>query len=211
MVCDLRDVRGAGSAARSDALHALYLAMELAATGGTPRTFLIAAPGADGSDKKLAAALAEWLRSMGQPVLSIDAAAPHNAIAGPSGRHPERVLSDTDRARTIVAEPADQQRTEAGRGIGANVTGPLATSRSVADLLAAASKEYAAVVITAPPILARSDAMLLGRAVDMCVLVARRGKTRRRAVIAAIQRLREAGARIDGVVLTRNRGEMTMD
>jgi hypothetical protein len=204
VVSDLRDARGPGSAAQSDVLYSLKLAMELAATGGAPRTFLIAAARADGSDKQLAAALAEWLSSTGLRVLSIDATAPDSTIARPGGWHFEEVLADGDRARAFLAEHADQQQTEVSRRIAADYAGPLATSRSVADLLAAASKEYAAVVITAPPILARYHAMLLGRAVDICVLAARSGTTPRHAVMAAIQRLRDAGARIDGVVLTRD-------
>jgi Mrp family chromosome partitioning ATPase len=203
-VWDLRDARGPGSAAQSDALHALSLAMELAATGGAPRTFLIAAAGADGSDKQLAAALAEWLSATGLRVLAIDATAPASTMARSGGWHLEEVLADADRARALPAEHADPQQTAVSRGITADVAGPLATSRSVANLLAAATKEYAAVVIRAPPVLERSDAMLLGRAVDICVVAARSGATPRHAVLAAIQRLRDAGARIDGVVLTRN-------
>lgn len=204
MVWDLQDAQEQGSAAQCDALQALSLAMELATTGGTPRTFLITAAKADGSDKLLAAALAEWVGSTGQRVLSIDAAAPDLTIAPSGGWYLERALADADSARKFLAEHAGQQHAKLARGIAAGDAGPLASSRSFADLLAAASKEYALILITAPPVLARSDALLLGRAVDVCVLAARSRTTPRRAVMAAIQRLREARARIDGVVLARN-------
>jgi capsular exopolysaccharide synthesis family protein len=66
------------------------------------------------------------------------------------------------------------------------------------DLLNA---EYNLVIIDSPPLLAASDAMILGRNADGVLLVIRAGKTEKLAAQHAVQQLNNVGARIIGAVL----------
>ncbi len=63
-------------------------------------------------------------------------------------------------------------------------------------------QQYGAVVIDTPPILAMADALLFARLVDHTVLVCRWERTGRVAVQGCIERLRSAGAKMSGVVLS---------
>lgn len=59
------------------------------------------------------------------------------------------------------------------------------------------------VIIDSPPILAVTDAVILGTRVDSVLLIANSGDTRRNQLKQAVQRLREVNANIAGVVLNR--------
>ena len=63
-------------------------------------------------------------------------------------------------------------------------------------------QQYGAVVIDTPPILAMADALLFARLVDHTVLVCRWDHTGRAAVQGCIDRLRSAGAKMAGVVMS---------
>ena len=63
-------------------------------------------------------------------------------------------------------------------------------------------QQYGAVVIDTPPILAMADGLLFARLVDHTVLVCRWERTGRVAVQGCIDRLRTAGAKMSGVVLS---------
>src|SRR5205085_2988681 len=57
------------------------------------------------------------------------------------------------------------------------------------------------VVLDTPPLLAASDAAVLGRIADGVVMVVRAGQTQRGAVQESVQQLTNVGARIIGTVL----------
>jgi len=63
-------------------------------------------------------------------------------------------------------------------------------------------QQYGAVVVDTPPLLAMADALLYARLVDHTVLVCRWDHTGRAAVQACLDRLRAAGARMAGVVMS---------
>lgn len=70
--------------------------------------------------------------------------------------------------------------------------------RATLDLL---SKEFDLVILDTPPLLAASDAALIGRVVDGVVLVVRAGQTERDAAKQAVRSLATGRARILGAVL----------
>jgi Mrp family chromosome partitioning ATPase len=68
------------------------------------------------------------------------------------------------------------------------------------DLLAT---RFDYVIIDSPPVLAVTDAVIIGTRVDSVLLIASSGDTRGNQLKQAVQRLREVNANIAGVVLNR--------
>ncbi len=74
------------------------------------------------------------------------------------------------------------------------------SSQAFVELLAWADSVYDRVIVDCPPILAVSDAQIVGQLVDGAILVVRPEKNHRRAVIRAVESFQSAGCRVLGVV-----------
>ncbi len=70
------------------------------------------------------------------------------------------------------------------------------------ELLAAMKQTYKIIVIDSPPLLAIADGFVHASVVDQTVFVCRWQQTSRRAVTASLDRLRQYGARVAGLVVT---------
>ncbi len=79
----------------------------------------------------------------------------------------------------------------------------LLASERFSDLLAWAETVYDQVLVDAPPVLAASDAAIIGRLVDGVVLVVRPDKNQRRLVVRAAESFAALGAAMLGVVINR--------
>ena len=75
-------------------------------------------------------------------------------------------------------------------------------SKKMSELLEYLTKGYDYIVIDSPPVLPVADPLLLSRFVDSTLFVVRSGETRKPAAKEAIARLRRAGARIAGMIVT---------
>lgn len=76
----------------------------------------------------------------------------------------------------------------------------LLSGKAFVDLLAWADSLYDRVVVDCPPVLAVSDAQIVGQSVDGAILVVRPEKNPRRSVIRAVESFHHAGCRVIGVV-----------
>jgi polysaccharide biosynthesis transport protein len=76
----------------------------------------------------------------------------------------------------------------------------LLSSQTFVELLAWADSVYDRVIVDCPPILAVSDAQIVGQLVDGAIIVVRPEKNHRRAVIRAVESFQSAGCRVLGVV-----------
>ena len=77
------------------------------------------------------------------------------------------------------------------------------TSRNFSMLLEQAGKKCDLLIIAAPPVMMSADAIYLGRQADFVLHVVRWNSTPRRAVLAALDRLRNFGIPVHGVILSR--------
>jgi polysaccharide biosynthesis transport protein len=77
----------------------------------------------------------------------------------------------------------------------------LLSSGRMRELIETLSERFDVVIFDTPPILAASDAAVLGSAVDGVVMVVRAGKTERDAAQQSIQQLMNVGAHVVGAVL----------
>jgi Mrp family chromosome partitioning ATPase len=78
----------------------------------------------------------------------------------------------------------------------------LASDRTKATLYELAEM-YDMVLIDSPPVLAVTDALVLTKFVDVVVVVASKGSTSRRGIVAAFDELAKVAAPIGGLVLNR--------
>ena len=76
----------------------------------------------------------------------------------------------------------------------------LLSSKAFVELLAWADSQYDRVIVDCPPVLAVSDAQIIGQLVDGAVLVVRPEKNHRRSVIRAVESFHSTGVRVLGVV-----------
>jgi len=76
----------------------------------------------------------------------------------------------------------------------------LLSGKNFAELLAWADSVYDRVIVDCPPVLAVSDAQIIGQLVDGAILVVRPEKNHRRSVIRAVESFGAAGCRVLGVV-----------
>lgn len=76
----------------------------------------------------------------------------------------------------------------------------LLSSQAFVELLAWADSVYDRVIVDCPPILAVSDAQIVGQLVDGAILVVRPEKNHRRAVIRAVESFHSAGCKVLGIV-----------
>jgi capsular exopolysaccharide synthesis family protein len=83
----------------------------------------------------------------------------------------------------------------------------LIDSPAMDRLLAFLRGRFEAVVVDAPPILSATDSALLASRTDGVILVVRAGKSEKDAIAAAIEQLRQVGARILGMVVNDADGE----
>ena len=77
------------------------------------------------------------------------------------------------------------------------------TSRSFLQSLEQAREQCDLVIIRTPPVMISADAIYLGRHADFVLHVVAWNSTPRRTVIAALERLRNCGIAVDGVILSR--------
>lgn len=83
----------------------------------------------------------------------------------------------------------------------------LLDSPAIDRLLAALRDRFDAVVLDAPPILSATDSALLAPRTDGVILVVRAGKSEKDAIAAAIERVRQVGGNLLGMVVNDARSE----
>ena len=76
----------------------------------------------------------------------------------------------------------------------------LLSSKAFIELLAWAESKYDRVIVDCPPVLAVSDAQIVGQLVDGAILVVRPEKNHRRSVMRAVESFRTTGCHVFGVV-----------
>ena len=115
------------------------------------------------------------------------------------------ILRSTDDLETVIP---DNLRSTAVDGLDVISCGPrpinpaaLLSSERFANLLAWAETRYEQIIVDAPPVLAVTDPLIIGRLVDGVVLVVRPDKDRRRMVIRATESLQNVSNNLLGIVV----------
>lgn len=190
----------------SDAYLSVQTSLSFSTEHGLPRTLLLTSTEAREGKSSSCVALARSMARTGRRVLLIDSDMRSPAIARllglPTGSGLSNVLAGEDDWRGMVREGPD--------GMRVMTTGPkppnaaeLLTGDRLAWLLAQAGEEFETILIDSSPVLGLADAPLIASRVEAVAFVCEADRVRVRAVQTALQRLRDAHARVAGVVLTK--------
>jgi len=114
-------------------------------------------------------------------------------------------ILSSDRDPTETAPPLVQKTTVEGLDVlpvGLRRPNPseLLSGKTFVELLAWADSIYDRVIVDCPPVLAVSDAQIVGQLVDGAILVVRPEKNHRRSVMRAVESFHATGCRVLGVV-----------
>jgi capsular exopolysaccharide synthesis family protein len=197
---DLRDP----TSVVSEAYAAVLGALRFSTKEGAPKTLLISSTRPNEGKSSTALALAQNLARLNKSVLLIDS----------DMRKPTFKSADNKRGLTpllTTAEPVSDNVVKTQYDnlwlmpcgpIPPNPADLLATSR-FKEILVEAAEHFDFVVIDGPPVLGLADAPSLAAACDGTLMVVEAGRSRTKAIIAAITRVEGSGAHILGVLLTK--------
>jgi len=189
----------------SEAYQSVRAALQFSTEHGVPRSLLITSSRAAEGKSSTALAIAQTLASLGSSVLLVDADLRKPTFRGPatSSDGLSRLLAGADNVSECI-HPTEMERLFLlpSGPIPPNPAELLASGR-FEHILKEVTEVFDHVVIDAPPVLGLADAPLLSATAEGTLMVVEAGSVRRAAALSAIQRLRAAGARIMGGILTK--------
>jgi Mrp family chromosome partitioning ATPase len=187
-----------GSAGPSfETARAIIIAAGLGAPSPQSKILLVTCTVADEGEFLVSTAIARSLVQMGKRALVVDLSG--NAPPAPNSRTLKRVLNALENHPLKLTKKLTVLR---GALATSGNQSPI-TSPSFTLLLEQAREQCDVVIIGTPPVMISADALCLGRYADFVLHVVRWNSTPRRAVLAALERLRNFGILVDGVILSR--------
>ncbi|MGN3975246.1 GumC family protein [Tsuneonella sp. SYSU-LHT278] len=194
----------------AEAYNALRTSVLHSSATGLPRAILVTSTQAGEGKSTTSFALAKGLASLGRNVLLMDVdlrkpslhrlvGEQHGAIGLSSVLANQSELAEVVKTRSeglgqlsyVVAGPIPPSPTE------------LLGSNRMAELLVSLRSQYDAVVMDGPPVLGLADSPTIAADVDATIFVIEAGRSHRGASKLALRRLRAAGARVLGGVMTK--------
>ncbi|MEA3002005.1 MAG: polysaccharide biosynthesis transport protein [Sphingomonadales bacterium] len=195
------------SSAISEAYFSLRTSLQFTTDNGAPKSLLITSTRAAEGKSSTTLALAQNFARLGNRVLLIDGDLRKPAFV--TGLEPDeglsKLLTNHDSLASHVLNTQYENLALLPCGpLPPNPAELLASPRLKAVLAEALSK-YDMVIVDGPPVLGLADAPLLAGACRATLLVVESGRTRTKAALDAITRLKASGGNIVGAVLTKFR------
>jgi succinoglycan biosynthesis transport protein ExoP len=189
----------------SEAYFSLRTSLQFTTETGAPKTLLITSTRAAEGKSSTTLALAQNFARLGNNVLLVDGDLRKPAFV--TGSDPDEGLSKLLTNSEALAKHVLKTQFE---NLSLLPCGPLppnpaellASSR-LTTIIAEALTTYDMVIVDGPPVLGLADAPLLAGVCRATLLVVESGKTRTRAALDAIGRLKNSGGNIVGAVLTK--------
>lgn len=179
-------------------------AMQFVTEGGAPKTLLVTSTRPAEGKSTSAWALAYSFTRLGKTALLIDADMRRPAfVTGRENIGLSHLLTNTGSLSEHVLRTDVENLWIMPSGTIPPSPPELIASARFASLIADASATFDVVVIDGPPILGLADSPLLSTIAQATLMVVEAGRTRTRAAVEAQNRLRTAGARMVGAILTR--------
>lgn len=194
----------------SEAYFSTVTALQFSTEMGAPKVLLITSTRPAEGKSTTSWAIASSFARLGRRTLLIDADMRKPAFVTGSEKQDglANLLTNRDRVLDHVVQP------EGSKNLWLLPCGPLPpnpaellSSPRLKALFEEMSREFDAVVVDSPPILGLADTPLLSSSADGVLMVVESGKTRTRPAIEALSRIKQAGANVVGVVLTRFKHE----
>ncbi|MCG8448233.1 MAG: polysaccharide biosynthesis tyrosine autokinase [Pirellulales bacterium] len=197
------------SAAETEAFRTLRTSLSL--SGEECDRLLISSSEPGDGKTTISANLAVAFAQAGKRTLVIDADLRRpgfTALMNLKGQPGVADVLASDQPPEISAAPLIQQTVVDGLDIlpvGLRRPNPaeLLSGKAFVELLAWADSQYDRVIVDCPPVLAVSDAQIIGQLVDGAILVVQPEKNHRRSVMRAVESFQATGCRVLGVVANR--------
>jgi len=191
----------------SEAYFSLRTSLQFTTETGAPKSLLITSTRASEGKSSTTLALAQNFARLGHSVLLIDGDLRKPAFV--TGVEPNeglsKLLTNTDPLSLHVLKTEFKNLSLLPCGPLPPNPAELLASPRLKAVLADAVDHFDMVIVDGPPVLGLADAPLLAGVCRSTLLVVESGKTRTKAAIDAINRLKAAGAHIVGAVLTKFR------
>ena len=187
-----------GSAGPSfETARAIVMAAGLGAQSPQSKILLVTCSVTEEGEFLVSTAIARSLVQMGKRALVVDLSG--KAPPASNSRTLEGVLDALEHQPLKLAENLTVLRS----ALATSRNQSPVTSPSFPRLLEQAREQCDLVIIATPPVMISADALYLGRQADFVLHVVRWNSTRRRHLLAALERLRNFGIAVDGVILSR--------
>ncbi len=194
------------SAQVSEAYFSTVTSLQFTTETGAPKVLLVTSTRPAEGKSTTSWAIASSFARLGRRVLLVDADMRKPAFVTGSEKQDglANLLTNRDSVMDHIVQPEDS----------ANLwllpCGPLPpnpaellSSPRLKAMLEEAADKFDIVVVDSPPILGLADTPLLSASANGVLMVIESGKTRTRAAVEALTRIKQAGANVLGVVLTR--------
>ncbi|MFG2796167.1 Wzz/FepE/Etk N-terminal domain-containing protein [Streptomyces pseudovenezuelae] len=201
-----------GSPTQAQAYRWLALTTEIAGRGPGPRAYVVTSPVREDEAAAVAAGLAIALAESGTPTIVVDAQSSRGRLADLLGLSSPWSLADVLEGSAGLEDALRAWREDvplrmlAGSGTEPGTEAAPLRKADVAELCRRLMRRADAVILVAPPVLTRSDATTVARAVGQVILVTEAMATRMPDLVQCVQRLRSVGVKILGTVLSGERG-----
>ena len=193
------------TSAVSEAYFSLRTSLQFTTDNGAPKTLLITSTRAAEGKSSTTLALAQNFARLGNSVLLIDADLRKPAFV--TGADPSEGLSKLLTNHEAIGQHVLKTEHE---NLWLLPCGPLPpnpaellASPRLKALIGEAAGQFDMVIVDGPPVLGLADAPLLGAVCRGTLMVVESGKTRTKAAIDAVNRLRGSGSHLVGAVLTK--------
>lgn len=188
-----------------EAIRGLRTSLHFAMMEAANNVLMISGATPDSGKTFISSSLASIISQSGQKVLFIDADMRRGYIHELFQVNNDKGLSDILSGKA-VAQDAVQTFEKAGfdvitRGLAPPNPSELLMHERFKQLLSWASEHYDMVIIDTPPILAVTDAAIIGRSVGTSLVVARFEMNSVKEIMVCVQRLEQAGVAVKGAIL----------
>ncbi len=191
----------------SEAYYSLRTSLQFTTESGAPKSLLITSTRAAEGKSSTTLALAQNFARLGNSVLLIDSDLRKPAFVTGLEQTDglSKLLTNTDELQAHVLKTQFENLSLLPCGPLPPNPAELLASPRLKALIAEAMANYDMVIVDGPPVLGLADAPLLAGVCRATLLVVESGKTRTRAAVDAVNRLKASGGNIVGAVLTKFR------
>jgi capsular exopolysaccharide synthesis family protein len=197
------------TSAVSEAYFSLRTSLQFTTDTGAPKTLLVTSTRAAEGKSSTTLALAQSFARLGHSVLLIDSDLRKPAFV--TGLEPSeglsKLLTNGDAIDGHILKTQFENLSLLPCGPLPPNPAELLASPRLKAILAEAQSQYDMVIVDGPPVLGLADAPLLSTVCRGTLMVIESGKTRTRAAVDAVNRLKAGGGNIVGAVLTKFRAQ----
>jgi len=193
----------------SEAYFSLRTSLQFTTDQGAPKTLLVTSTRAAEGKSSTTLALAQSFARLGHSVLLIDSDLRKPAFV--TGLEPNeglsKLLTNSEAIDGHILKTQFENLSLLPCGPLPPNPAELLASPRLKAILAEAQSQYDMVIVDGPPVLGLADAPLLATVCRGTLMVIESGKTRTRAALDAVNRLKAGGGNIVGAVLTKFRAQ----